>query len=118
MFRKFHCIFRGDTGPGHDLYYTASDNFTKIINSDLKELPADFAISAYPNPFNAACRITLTDPDIEHIDTYDITGRLVERLEMRGGEAVWDATAHTSGVYFARAGAGDYSRNVKIVLLK
>ena len=52
------------------------------------------------------------------VEIYDITGRLVERLRLNRGEAVWDAIAHASGVYFARAGAGDYSRNVKIVLLK
>jgi subtilisin family serine protease len=88
-------------------------------------LPDKFAtIKAYPNPFNAACRITVSDANnelvefVKIVEIYDITGRLVERLELDGGEAVWDAATHTSGVYFARAGTGDYSRNIKIVLLK
>jgi hypothetical protein len=92
-------------------------NMTGIENAP--EAPDKYVIiSAYPNPFNAACRITVSDTNIELVEIYDITGRLVERLEVNGGEAVWNAADQTSGVYFARAGAGGYSRNIKIVLLR
>ena len=98
---------------------------TSINNNEDLQLPENHnLISAYPNPFNAACRITVSDTNnelvefVEMVEIYDITGRLVERLRLNRGEAVWDAIAHASGVYFARAGAGDYSRNIKIVLLK
>lgn len=108
--------------PDHDLQLL---NIYSGVQTGIDDYDWDLAvpenqniISAYPNPFNAACRITVSDPDIDQIEIYDITGRLVEKLRVNGGEAVWNAAEHTSGIYFARAEAGDYSKNVKLVLLK
>jgi hypothetical protein len=82
-------------------------------------LPESFSVlKAYPNPFNAACKLAVSDPAIDHVNIYNITGRLVERLELNSGEAVWDASAHTSGVYFARVASGDIDKSVKLLLLK
>jgi hypothetical protein len=104
-------------GPATVSYQYSAD-ITTGIEAEPK-LPDEFVtISAYPNPFNAFCKISVTDPSIDHVDIYDITGRLVETLDMYSGEATWDASQHTSGIYFARAATADYSKNIKIVLLK
>ncbi|UCC78503.1 MAG: T9SS type A sorting domain-containing protein, partial [Candidatus Zixiibacteriota bacterium] len=63
-------------------------------------------------------KITVSDPGIDHVAIYDITGRLVERLELNGGEVIWHATKYKSGVYFARVDDRKSPNNIKIVLLK
>jgi len=54
---------------------------------------------------------------------YDISGRLVETLinaDLSSGyhSVRWDGSAQSSGIYFAKLTAYEYSENIKITLLK
>ena len=85
----------------------AAINSTAMIsykNSEGNEavLPDEQTLSAYPNPFNSATTITLTGAEQAEIGIYDITGRLITTLHTVGGQALWDASAYSSGLYFAR----------------
>ncbi len=89
-------------------------------------VPSEFNIEQnYPNPFNAATVINYTLPQsgAVSIAIYNLLGQRIATLfedEKQAGRHTinWDAAAFPSGVYFARLDAGDYSKSIKMVLLK
>jgi hypothetical protein len=103
-----------------------------ILHSDLTgiedqvTLPNIFSLSQnYPNPFNAATTIKYDLPkssDVS-IDIFDILGRKVETLisgkQLAGSHSViWDAKDVSSGIYFYKIQAGDFSDTKRCLLLK
>jgi len=84
-------------------------------------------LSAQPNPFVGKTRIRFAAPGTASIQIYDVSGRLVQRMESTGKgehEVSWDGSdldGHraTSGVYFARLVVdGRTAGTRRIVLLK
>jgi len=88
-----------------------------ISEEDNEKFPYKISLSAYPNPFNSATTITLTGADRADIGIYDIAGRLITTLHTIGGQALWDASAYSSGIYFARVN-GEKASTIKLVLIK
>jgi hypothetical protein len=83
-----------------------------------------------PNPFNPVTRIRYELGRTAHVtlSVYDVAGRMVRQLENGSVPpgiytAVWDGTnengaAVSSGIYFYRLQAGDFSHTRKMLLLK
>ncbi|MEA2063527.1 MAG: T9SS type A sorting domain-containing protein, partial [Gemmatimonadota bacterium] len=99
------------------------------------QLPEAFDLAQNsPNPFNPSTTISYTVPFSEQaavpvsIMVFDVRGKqvveLVNKVQGPGVYSVlWDGTNASggrvsSGVYFYRLRAGDYSENRKMVLLK
>jgi hypothetical protein len=98
------------------IYFTRFPDFPNAVVEDQR--PNSFGyLSAYPNPFNSATTIMLTGAEQAEIGIYDITGRLITTLHTVGGQALWDASAYSSGLYFARL-AGEKAGTIKLVLVK
>jgi hypothetical protein len=82
-------------------------------------------LGAYPNPFNGATsiRYILAEDSRVVVGIYDILGRKVETLvrerESPGlHQVTWEAESRSSGLYFYRVQAGEFSETKKMLLVR
>jgi hypothetical protein len=109
-----------------DIYLAKSTSSVEEILVKNIELPSEFSLEQnYPNPFNPVTSIQYKLPtDCKVVlSVYDLNGRLVEAMvnEMQSAgsyRVLWNAGAYSSGVYFYKIQAGDFSQVRKCILLK
>lgn len=90
------------------------------------ELPTEFDLEQnYPNPFNPTTEISFDLPVASHVNltVYNVLGQEVETLVNRDMEAgnhrvTWNADPYSSGVYFYRISADNFSETKKMLMLK
>jgi hypothetical protein len=94
-----------------------------VVNAEL--IPSDFALMQnYPNPFNPATTIEFMVPYTTDysLTIYNVTGQVVNTFsgtaEAGPVTVTFDATDYSSGIYFYKLNAGDFSATKKMVLLK
>ncbi len=89
-------------------------------------MPQAFALHpCYPNPFNASTVLNYSLPVTGQIrlTIHNIMGQrlvtLYEGMQLAGTyTATWDASQIGSGLYFAQLQSGNYTKTIKMVLLK
>jgi hypothetical protein len=97
-----------------------------FLEGDLADGPSNFAVLGnYPNPFNASTVITYELPTTSHVrlEVFNIAGQqvatLVDSKQQSGYRSVvWDASEVSSGVYFYRLSAGDFTEIKRMLLVK
>ena len=79
----------------------------------------------YPNPFNPVTTISYQIPKTAKVklSIFNIRGQLVKTLvnknQMQGSYSiVWDANGLSSGIYFYKINAGDYTEIKKCLIVK
>ncbi|MFI5211794.1 MAG: T9SS type A sorting domain-containing protein, partial [Ignavibacteria bacterium] len=90
------------------------------------EIPVNYRLSQnYPNPFNPATKISFSIPNSEFVQlsVFDILGRevsviLSQNLKAGSYAADFNASSLTSGIYFYRLTAGNYTETRKMTLVK
>ena len=80
---------------------------------------------AYPNPFNPSTKLSFSidTPSELKLEVYDVSGKLVEtaakRFYQSGSHMIqWNASEHSSGMYFVHLVKGSKRLTQKILLLK
>jgi hypothetical protein len=107
-------------GKKYELY---SPNAVRNISS---EIPESYELSQnYPNPFNpnSIIKFKIKDSKFVTLKVYDGTGKEVSSLvnsKLQPGEyeAEFNGSGLSSGVYFYRLTAGDFSETKKMILIK
>jgi hypothetical protein len=101
-------------------------DFTGIEPKTESGIPNGFELAQnYPNPFNPVTTIKFSIPAMSHVKltVFDITGKELDVLidkQMNAGNynVSFDASKLSSGVYFYRLVSGDFSKVMKMVLVK
>jgi hypothetical protein len=106
--------------------YGGGDSILIGISQGSPLMPTVFSLSQnYPNPFNPTTTIQYDLPNTADVrlDIYDILGRKIETLinsrqDAGHHTAIWNANSNTSGIYFYKIQADDFSDTMKMLLLK
>ena len=126
------CIDAGDPGAPYDpdstiadmgcFYYdqqVSVDEFSGVLPTKI------LLLQNYPNPFNASTTIKYELPQQSHvtIKIYNILGQRVAILQdgiQPAGyhQLIWNTEDISSGVYFYRMQAGDYTESKKMILIR
>jgi len=129
---SFDGIYTENTSAPEDnagWWFVGHDSIKGVITSAVAvedEAPAAFAVAQNsPNPFNPATTISFTIPEASNvsIDVYNVAGQKVDTIAsefMNAGShsVTWDASGLSAGVYFYTVNSGEFSRTMKMTLLK
>jgi hypothetical protein len=110
-------------------WFVAQDSFKGVISKEVgvyESTPAAFMVSQnVPNPFNPTTTInfTLAKAGKVTVDVFNVAGQKVDTLvnaSMSAGShsVVWNASKFSAGVYFYTVKSGDFSKTMKMTLLK
>ncbi|MFA5011668.1 MAG: T9SS type A sorting domain-containing protein [Ignavibacteria bacterium] len=106
--------------------FTYGDTLLTGVESVSTETPASYSLEQnYPNPFNSRTIVRFSLPAASNVSlkVYDVMGREVEtlvnkRLQPGTYQADWNASAYSSGIYFYKLSAEEFSETKRMILLK
>ncbi len=129
------CTWRGWAYNGIDSLQSSNSFIVTLVRSPIgiqvisSEIPQKFALyNNYPNPFNPVTKINFDIPNISgdkkvQLVIYDVLGSQVELLvnqDLTAGNysASWNAINYSSGIYFYKITAWNFTDTRKMILVK
>ena len=116
-----------DAYPNYEIYYKRNPTGNTVgIQNIYSEVPTAFSLEQnYPNPFNPITKVRFNISGFRFVKlvVFDILGKEVatlvnESLQPGTYEVTFDAASLSSGVYFYKITAGDFSAIRKMVLVR
>jgi hypothetical protein len=119
------CAFGGSASDS-SRYSTSLTPIITGVEGSISTIPTEYQLyQNYPNPFNPITSIKYDVPktSLVKIRVYDITGKMISELVNQQREAGsydinWDGTGYASGIYFYKFESKDYTKVLKMVLIK
>lgn len=119
------CAYGGSASDS-SRYTTPSTPVITGVSGNTAELPKEFQLyQNFPNPFNPVTNIRFDIPKASFVKVkvYDLLGKEIANLintEMEPGryDVNWDGTNFASGIYFYRIEAKDFTKVMKMILIK
>jgi hypothetical protein len=118
-------VWVGLDGANNKIYW---DRYNAVVGVNPKGelIPQDYSLSQnYPNPFNPSTKIEFTLPKDEFVSikVYDILGKesavLLSKDMKKGSYTIdFNASRLSTGIYFYKMTAGDFTDVKKMVLVK
>jgi fibronectin type 3 domain-containing protein len=116
---------------GNESGYSTQASAVIVAIDGVNQIPQEYVLRQnYPNPFNPTTTIRYGLPEDSNVSLviYDVRGQVVQTLESEHQSAGWydvvwnghttDGHTISTGIYFARLVAGDYSQVIKMLYLK
>jgi len=118
----------GGEGETAGLWFVGHDSIKGIITNQVSvnEAPAAFTVAQNsPNPFNPTTTISFSIPEAGNVSIYifNVAGQKVDTIvndfmNVGSHSVTWDASRLSAGVYFYTVKSGDFSKTLKMTLLK
>jgi len=124
-----YCDNRPDATYPQKLWYVPHDSIKGVISTMIgvaNTAPVTFTVAQNsPNPFNPTTTIsfTLAKAGKTTVEVYNVAGQKIDTLvnsNMGAGShsVTWNAAKCSAGVYFYTVKSGDFSKTMKMTLLK
>lgn len=91
---------------------TGAYNFEEILSVNDSNL---VKLTVHPNPSSSSWNLSVADNQINSVQLFDITGKLMISLQPKSNEVSIDGNGLTSGIYFAKVTANNATQTIKLV---
>ena len=113
-------------GASGTILKTTNGGVSVGVQNVSSELPSGFSLGQnYPNPFNPVTNLKFGISELGYVSlkVYDILGKEIvtlvnEKLSLGKYKVEFDGSGLTSGVYFYRLTAGEFTETKRMLLVK